>query len=62
MEYCVCRIKTKLTPEMKTALEPGLWAVLAVMTKEGMRTMNAALDEGGRAVWKAVYEDWKRSS
>lgn len=60
MEYCTCQLKGRLTPEMKLALEPGLYAVLNVMTKEGMRTMNAALDDSGRAVWKVLYEEWRR--
>ena len=37
-----------------------LWSVLSVMTPEAMRTLNSALDESGRAVWKALYADWKR--
>lgn len=56
----MCQLKGQLTPEMKAALEPGVYAVLSVMTKEGMRTMNAALDENGRAVWKVLFEEWKR--
>ena len=60
LEYCNCQLKGKLLPEMKTALDPGLYAVLAVMTPEAMRTMNAAMDESGRAVWKALYEDSRR--
>ena len=60
MEYCQCQLKGKLLPEMKAALDPGLYAVLAVMSPEVMRTMNAAMDESGRAVWKALYEDYRR--
>ena len=60
MEYCVCQLKGQLTLEMKRALEPGLYAVISVMTMEGMRTMNAALDVSGRAIWKVLYDDWRR--
>lgn len=60
MEYCTAQLKGRMPPEMKAALDPGLLAMLAVMTPELMRTMNAALDESGRAVWKAMYGDWKR--
>jgi nucleolar pre-ribosomal-associated protein 2 len=56
----MCQLTGRLTHEMKAALEPGIYAVLNVMTKEGMRTMNAALDESGRAVWKGLYEEWRR--
>ncbi len=45
---------------MKTALNPGLYAVLAVMSQEVMRTMNEAMDENARGVWKALYEDYRR--
>ena len=45
---------------MKTALNPGLYAVLAVMSQEVMRTMNEGMDESARAVWKALYEDYRR--
>lgn len=60
MEYCVCQLKGRLLPETKTALNPGLYAVLAVMSQEVMRTMNEAMDESARAVWKALYEDYRR--
>ncbi len=60
MEYCNSQLKGRLAPRMKAALDPGLHSVLTVMTPEIMRTMNAALDESGRAVWKALYEDWRR--
>ena len=60
MEYCHCQLKGRLSPEMKTALNPGLYAVVAVMSQEVMRTMNEAMDESARAVWKALYEDYRR--
>ena len=60
MEYCDCQLKGRLLPEMKTALDPGLYAVLAVMSQEVMKTMNEAMDESARAVWKALYEDYRR--
>ena len=60
MEYCDCQLKGRLLPEIKTALNPGLYAVLAVMSQEVMRTMNEAMDESARAVWKALYEDYRR--
>ena len=60
MGYCHCQLKARLSPEMKTALNPGLFAVVAVMSQEVMRTMNEAMDESARAVWKALYEDYRR--
>ena len=61
IEYCVRRLKEKLAPEMKKALEPGLFAVLSVITIDVMRVVNSALDESGRSVWRDLYEDWKRN-
>ena len=45
---------------MKDALEPGLWAVLGCLGDEIRRTLNAELDVNGRAIWKGLYEDWKK--
>lgn len=60
-KYCAYHLKARLEPEVKAALEPGLYAVLGVMNQEVMRTTNAAMKESERAIWKALYEDWKRS-
>ncbi|KAL2038147.1 hypothetical protein N7G274_009095 [Stereocaulon virgatum] len=61
MEYCTCQLKGRLEAEMKVALEVGLFAVVGVMGVDVMRTMNAALGEGGRGVWKALYGDFRRA-
>lgn len=60
MEYCQCQLKGKLPPDMRSALNPGLWAVLEVMSKELMRSMNAQMDASSRSVFKALYDDFKR--
>lgn len=60
MEYCDCRLKARISPEMKAALDPGLYAVLGVMSQEVMRTMNAGMDESRRAVFKVLYDDWSQ--
>ncbi|PGH17592.1 hypothetical protein AJ80_04771 [Polytolypa hystricis UAMH7299] len=59
-EYTSCQLHSQLAPEMKTALMPGLYAVLDVMSKETMRGMNAAMDASSRAVFKGLYEDYTR--
>lgn len=58
--YCDCQLKGRLVAGMRVALDPGLYSVLNVMSPEVMRTMNAGMKEGQRAVWKALYEDWQR--
>ena len=61
MTYCECRINGKFATEsMKEALEPGLWAVLGCFGDDMRRTMNAGMDPNGRAIWKRLYEDWKK--
>ncbi len=60
MDYCTCQLKGRLLPEMKTALDPGLYAMLDVVQPEVMRTMNAAMDSTSRSIFKALYEEYKR--
>lgn len=60
MDYCTCQLKGRLLPEVRTALGPGLYAVLDVMQPELMRTMNAAMDSTSRSVFKALYEQYRR--
>ena len=49
-----------MLPEVKTALNPGIWAVLDVMQQEIMRTMNAAMDGASRSIFKALYQEYRR--
>jgi nucleolar pre-ribosomal-associated protein 2 len=58
MEYAQCSLRGSLTPEVKTAIMPGLYATLDVMSRESMRALNAALDVSGRAVFRSLYEDY----
>ncbi|MCJ1389850.1 hypothetical protein MMC18_002707 [Xylographa bjoerkii] len=60
MEFCVCQLKGRMQPEVRAALNPGLYAIFDAMGQEVMRTVNAALDVGGRAIFKVVYEDHRR--
>ena len=61
MTFCGCQLAGRLLPGMRAALNAGLYAVLAVISPEVMRTMNAAMDSSGRSVFKALYDDYKRS-
>jgi nucleolar pre-ribosomal-associated protein 2 len=45
---------------MRGVLDPGFWAILDAMGMEVVRTVGAALDRAGRAVFKGVVEDWRR--
>ena len=62
MEYCSQQLKGRLKqPGMKAALTPGLYAILDVMSQDVMRTINAAMDSSSRSIFKALYEDYRRS-
>ncbi|PYH99647.1 hypothetical protein BO71DRAFT_394127 [Aspergillus ellipticus CBS 707.79] len=58
MEYTQSSLRGTLAPDVKAAVLPGLYAVLDVMSRDTMRAMNAGLDVSGRAVFKALYDDY----
>ena len=60
MEFCGCQLTGRLLPGMRAALNVGLYAVLAVISPDIMRTMNAAMDSSSRSVFKALYDDYRR--
>ncbi|MCJ1381820.1 hypothetical protein MMC17_004931 [Xylographa soralifera] len=60
MDFCVCQLKGRMQPDVRTALNPGLYAIFDAMSQDVMRTVNAAFDVGGRAIFKVVYEDYRR--
>ena len=61
MDYCNNQLKGRLKPEMKAALTPGLHAIFDVMSQDVMRTINAAMDSSSQSIFKALYEDYRRS-
>jgi nucleolar pre-ribosomal-associated protein 2 len=60
MEYIRMQLGARLEPELKSALLPGLYAILDAMTVEGRQVLNAELDAEGRAVWRVLYAEWNR--
>ncbi|KAL1969419.1 hypothetical protein VTN77DRAFT_8857 [Rasamsonia byssochlamydoides] len=58
MEYTQCSLRSPVSPEMKAALMPGLYAVLDVMSRDTKRALNAGLDVSGRAIFKTLYDDY----
>ncbi|KAL8994716.1 MAG: hypothetical protein Q9169_005380 [Polycauliona sp. 2 TL-2023] len=60
MTYCECLLQGRLEKEVREGLRPGIWAVLDVVSQETMRVMNAGMDKAGRAIWKGMYEEWRR--
>lgn len=60
-DFCICQLQGRLLPEMKVALSPGLWAVFDVMSQGVMRNLNAAMGSASRSVFKALYDEHRRS-
>ncbi|KAL4934119.1 ribosome biogenesis protein URB2 [Aspergillus undulatus] len=60
MEYAQASLRSALHPDVKAALMPGLYSVLDVMSRDTMRAMNAGLDISGRAMFKALYDDYMK--
>lgn len=60
MEYAQCQLHSRLLPGVKEALLPGLYAVFEVTSKEMLRMINAGMDASSRAVFKALYEEYRR--
>lgn len=49
-----------MDPEVRRVLNPGLYAIFDAMSLEVMRTVNSALDAPDRAIFKMVYDDYRR--
>ena len=60
MEYAQCRLHSNILPEVKAALLPGLHAILDSTNQETLRMVNAAMDASSRAIFKTLYQDYKR--
>lgn len=60
MEYARCQLDGHLAPEVKAALTPGLYAIFGVMPREAMQMVNAAMDSSSRAIFKALYDEYRR--
>ena len=60
MEFCGCQLRGRLLPGMRAALNSGLYAALAIVPPEMMRTMNAAMDSDSRSIFKSLYDDYRR--
>ena len=59
LEMCQCLLRGKISPAIRTALNPGLYAIFTEMSPDVTRAINAALDASGRAIFKALYDDYR---
>jgi len=60
MEYAQCLLHLRLSPDSRSALNPGFYAVFNLMTPEAMRTLNASMDSSSRSIFKTLYDDYRR--
>ncbi|KAI5294501.1 hypothetical protein KEM52_003864 [Ascosphaera acerosa] len=60
LEFAVCSLRARLQPVVRAALMPGLYAILDVMSQDGLKGMNASMDAPTRAMFRGLYEDYKR--
>jgi len=60
-EFCSLSLKGRMTPELRRALMPGIWAAMECVDKEGMRALSEGLDARGRAIWGSLFGEWRRS-
>ena len=60
MEFCRAQLNGRLRTEVRKRLMPGLYAVIGVASEDGLRAMNASMDPSTRALWKSLYDDWRR--
>lgn len=60
-DFCICQLQGRLLPGMKVALSPGLWAIFEVMSQGVMRNLNASMGSASRSVFKALYDEYRRS-
>ncbi|KAK6516797.1 hypothetical protein TWF506_006683 [Arthrobotrys conoides] len=58
--YINLNLTHHLTSDVRTALTPGLYAMFDVMQESTLRSLNMSLDNPGRVVFKALYEDWNK--
>ena len=60
MEYANLQLHGRITPEVKAAIMPGLYSALDVVSMESMRAMNAQMDAQSRAIFKGLYDDYRK--
>ena len=59
-EFCALQLQGRLAPEVRKALNPGLYAILNAMSKNVRASLASSLDDAGKAIFKALYDDYKR--
>lgn len=56
--YAQYMLEAPLQPDIKTALAPGLYAILDAMPAESKRALNAGMDISSRAIFKTLHDEY----
>ena len=59
--YCDLQLSGRIKPEIRELILPGIFALLDIMEIEAMKTLNARLNTSAQALWKMLYDEWKKS-
>ncbi|KAI0196463.1 Urb2/Npa2 family-domain-containing protein [Astrocystis sublimbata] len=57
--YIKLQLQGEVSREMRKALEVGFYSVLDITGKGRRRVLNESLDVGGRALFKALFAEWR---
>lgn len=60
IEYSRCQLHSRLPPDVKAALLPGLYAIFDAANQDTLRMINAVSDPASREIFKALYRDYDR--
>jgi nucleolar pre-ribosomal-associated protein 2 len=59
--FCGLHLIGRLSPEVRKATMPGIFACIEAVPREGLRGMNAGMGKEDRAIWNTLWADWSRS-
>ncbi|KAI9847330.1 MAG: hypothetical protein M1838_000939 [Thelocarpon superellum] len=60
MEYAQCQLHSRLLPDVKNTLRPGLYAIFDIADQATLRMVNASMDASSRAIFKTLADDYRR--
>jgi nucleolar pre-ribosomal-associated protein 2 len=59
-EYAQWQLHSRLLPDVRAALLPGLYAIFAAAGPEMLRKVNASMDAASQEIFKTLYHDYQR--
>ncbi|KAI9799723.1 MAG: hypothetical protein M1833_003842 [Piccolia ochrophora] len=61
VEYAQCQLQSRMLPEVKQSLLPGLFAIFDAANQDVLRMINSAMDSPSQAIYKGLYDEYKQS-